>query len=133
MTAAHLRAGLHLIYLVAPLVRLACTERNGCACPENRLCVLSKVARPRLSWAKKPGLVSLPGRGSDRARFTPTTVRDKKEYFNEIQDVKVTKERLDLAKHIVTSRRGTSSRTSSKTTMRRRWPTSSTPSASAEH
>ena len=34
MTAAHLRAGLHLIYLVAPLVRLACTERSGYACSE---------------------------------------------------------------------------------------------------
>src|SRR6185369_7939067 len=35
MTAAHLRAGLHLIYLVAPLVRLACTERSGYACSES--------------------------------------------------------------------------------------------------
>ena len=35
MTAAHLRAGLHLIYLVAPPVRLACTERSGCACSES--------------------------------------------------------------------------------------------------
>ena len=32
--AAHLRAGLHLIYLVAPLERLACPERSGCACYE---------------------------------------------------------------------------------------------------
>ena len=28
-------------------------------------------------------------------------VRDEKEYFDEIQDVKVTKDMLDLAKHIV--------------------------------
>ena len=34
MTAAHLRAGLHLIYLVVPLVRLGCTERSGCACSD---------------------------------------------------------------------------------------------------
>ena len=29
------RSRLHLIYLVAPLVRLACTERSGCACSES--------------------------------------------------------------------------------------------------
>src|SRR5467141_3668374 len=31
----------------------------------------------------------------------PYEVRDEKEYFGEIQDVKVTKDMLDLAKHIV--------------------------------
>ena len=31
----------------------------------------------------------------------PYKVRDEKEYFDEIQDVKVTKDMLDLAKHIV--------------------------------
>jgi len=30
----------------------------------------------------------------------PYEVRDEKEYFDEIQDVKVTKDMLDLAKHI---------------------------------
>jgi hypothetical protein len=34
MTAAHLRAGLLLIYLVAPRMRLVCTERSGCACSD---------------------------------------------------------------------------------------------------
>ena len=33
-------------------------------------------------------------------------VRDEKEYFDEIQDVKVTKDMLDLAKHIVTQKTG---------------------------
>jgi DNA end-binding protein Ku len=31
----------------------------------------------------------------------PHEVRDKKEYFDETRDVKVTKDRLDLAKHLV--------------------------------
>ena len=31
----------------------------------------------------------------------PYEVHDEKEYFDEIQDVKVTKDMLDLAKHIV--------------------------------
>jgi DNA end-binding protein Ku len=33
-------------------------------------------------------------------------VRDEKEYFDEIQDVKVTKDMLDLAKHIVEQKAG---------------------------
>jgi DNA end-binding protein Ku len=37
----------------------------------------------------------------------PYEVRDEKEYFDEIQDVKVTKDMLDLAKHIVTQKAGT--------------------------
>lgn len=36
----------------------------------------------------------------------PYEVRDEKEYFNEIQDVKVTKDMLDLAKHIVNQKAG---------------------------
>ena len=34
----------------------------------------------------------------------PYEVRDAKEYFDEIQDVKVTKDMLDLAKHIVSQK-----------------------------
>jgi DNA end-binding protein Ku len=34
----------------------------------------------------------------------PYEVRDEEEYFDEIQDVKVTKDMLDLAKHIVTQK-----------------------------
>ncbi len=34
----------------------------------------------------------------------PYEVRDEKEYFDEIQDVKVTKDMLDLAKHIVSQK-----------------------------
>src|ERR1700730_15423302 len=37
----------------------------------------------------------------------PYEVRDDKEYFDEIQDVKVTKDMLDLAKHIVTQKAAT--------------------------
>jgi DNA end-binding protein Ku len=36
----------------------------------------------------------------------PYEVRDEKEYFDEIQDVKVTKDMLDLARHIVTQKTG---------------------------
>src|SRR5216684_2473927 len=37
----------------------------------------------------------------------PYEVRDEKEYFDEIQDMKVTKDMLDLAKHIVTRKAAT--------------------------
>ena len=37
----------------------------------------------------------------------PYEVRDKKEYFDVVQDVKVTKDMLDLAKHIVNQRAST--------------------------
>jgi DNA end-binding protein Ku len=37
----------------------------------------------------------------------PYEVRDEKEYFDDIQDVKVTKDMLDLAKHIVTQKSAT--------------------------
>ena len=37
----------------------------------------------------------------------PYEVRDEKEYFDEIQDVKVTKDMLDLAKHIVSQKAAT--------------------------
>jgi hypothetical protein len=37
----------------------------------------------------------------------PYEVRDEKEYFDEIQDVKVTKDMLDLAKHIVNQKSAT--------------------------
>src|SRR6266404_6087445 len=36
----------------------------------------------------------------------PYEVRDEKEYFDEIQDVKITKDMLDLAKHIVNQKSG---------------------------
>src|SRR6266567_6403710 len=36
----------------------------------------------------------------------PYEVRDEKEYFDDIQDVKVTKDMLDLAEHIVTQKTG---------------------------
>jgi len=51
MTAAHLRTGLHLIYRVAPLVRLACTERSGCACFESVVGLRRHVkGHTLLSW-----------------------------------------------------------------------------------
>jgi DNA end-binding protein Ku len=49
----------------------------------------------------------------------PYEVRSEEEYFDETQDVKVTKDMLDLAKHIVNQSPAGSSRTSSRTTTNR--------------
>ena len=42
-----------------------------------------------------------------RAVSAPHVARDEKDYFDEIQDVKVTKDMLDLAKHIVNQKSST--------------------------
>ena len=62
----------------------------------------------------------------------PYEVRSEKEYFDEIQDVKVTKDMLDLASISSTRRRGTSSRTSLKTNTKPPSSISSTRSARAK-
>jgi DNA end-binding protein Ku len=42
----------------------------------------------------------------ERCCATPDEVRSEKEYFDDIQDVKVSKDMLDLAKHIVNQKAG---------------------------
>jgi DNA end-binding protein Ku len=57
---------------------------------------------PRASRARLPGRAT-PYRSALRY---PYEVRQTSEYFDDIQDVKITKEMLDLAKHIVESKYG---------------------------
>ena len=45
-------------------------------------------------------------KGASRPPRYPYEVRSEEEYFDEIQDVKVTKDTLDLAKHIVNQKSG---------------------------
>ena len=55
MTAARSHAGLHSIWLVVPLTRLACTERSGCACTESGIYRPQRLARsPHLSGFTAP-------------------------------------------------------------------------------
>ena len=53
----------------------------------------------------------------------PYEVRDAAEYFDDIQDVKITKDMLDLAKHIVEQKAGTSNPPSSRITTKRAYRT----------
>ena len=64
MTAAHLRTGLHLIYRVAPLVRLACTERSGYACSESEWPSITVVTSfSKILFAATRNGQQLPARG----------------------------------------------------------------------
>ena len=56
----------------------------------------------------------------------PYEVRDETDYFEDIPNIKIEKEMLDLAKHIVETKSGTSIRRSSRIAMRPRCERSST-------
>ncbi|MEH2553661.1 Ku protein [Bradyrhizobium algeriense] len=61
-------------------------------------------ARPSARWIRSRSDVSSSPIGT-LLRY-PYEVRSEQEYFEEIQDVKVTKDMLDLAKHIVNQKAG---------------------------
>jgi DNA end-binding protein Ku len=68
---------------------------------------MDKVAIGRVVLTNREHIIGLQplGKGlmGELLRY-PYEVRDEKEYFDDIQDVKVTKEMLDLARHIVTQK-----------------------------
>src|SRR5712692_10559993 len=70
---------------------------------------MNKVAIGRVVLTNREHIIALEPMGKGLMgtllRY-PYEVRDEKEYFDEIQDVKVTKDMLDLAKHIVTQKTG---------------------------
>lgn len=70
---------------------------------------MDKVAIGRLVLTSREHIVALEPRDKGLIgtllRY-PYEVRDPAEYFDEIQDVKVTKDMLDLAKHIVNQKAG---------------------------
>jgi DNA end-binding protein Ku len=70
---------------------------------------MDKVALARLVLTSREHVISLEAR--DRGLIGmllryPYEVRDQSEYFDDIQDVKITKDMLDLAKHIVEQKSG---------------------------
>jgi DNA end-binding protein Ku len=70
---------------------------------------MDKVAIGRLVLTSREHIIALEPRDKGLIgtllRY-PYEVRDQKEYFDEIQDVKVTKDMLDLARHIVNQKTG---------------------------
>lgn len=70
---------------------------------------MGKVALGRVVLTSREHIIALEPMGNglmgNLLRY-PYEVRDEKEYFDGIQDVKVTKEMLDLARHIVNQKSG---------------------------
>src|SRR3981189_3709250 len=65
---------------------------------------MDKVAIGRVVLTNREHIIALEARGKGLVGMLlryPYEIRDENEYFDDIQDVKVTKEMLDLAKHIV--------------------------------
>ena len=65
---------------------------------------MDKVAIARVVLTNREHIIALEARGKGVVGMLlryPYEIRDENEYFDDIQDVKVTKEMLDLAKHIV--------------------------------
>jgi DNA end-binding protein Ku len=70
---------------------------------------LDKVALARVVLTSREHVISLEARDKGLVGMLlryPYEVRDQSEYFDEIQDVKITKDMLDLAKHIVEQKSG---------------------------
>jgi DNA end-binding protein Ku len=70
---------------------------------------LDKVALGRVVLTNREHIISLEARDNGLMGMLlryPYEVRDSAEYFDDIQDVKVTKDMLDLAKHIVEQKSG---------------------------
>ncbi|MEZ2147941.1 Ku protein [Bradyrhizobium sp. DN5] len=70
---------------------------------------LDKVALARVVLTNREHVIALEARNKGLVGMLlryPYEVRDAAEYFDEIQDVKVTKDMLDLAKHIVEQKSG---------------------------
>jgi DNA end-binding protein Ku len=70
---------------------------------------MNKVALATVVLTNREHVIALEPRGKGLVGLLlryPYEVRDASEYFDEIQDVKITKDMLDLAKHIVEQKSG---------------------------
>ncbi len=68
---------------------------------------MDRVAIARVVLTNREHIIALEARGKGLVGMLlryPYEIRDENEYFDEIQDVKVTKDMRDLAKHIVESK-----------------------------
>jgi DNA end-binding protein Ku len=70
---------------------------------------MDEVAIARVVLTNREHIIALEARGKGLVGMLlryPFEIRDENEYFGDIQDVKVTKEMLDLARHIVETKSG---------------------------
>src|ERR1700730_16434761 len=81
-------------------------DRSTCPIRET-IRTMDKVAIARVVLTNREHIIALEARGKGLVGMLlryPYEIRDENEYFGDIQDVKVTKDMLDLAKHIVESK-----------------------------
>ncbi len=99
------------LYLVRPyyLVPDGKVGHDAYAVIRETIKTMDKVAIARLVLTNREHIIALQARGKGLMGMLlryPYEVRSEEEYFDGIQDVKVTKDMLDLAKHIVESKTG---------------------------
>jgi DNA end-binding protein Ku len=94
------------LYLVRPyyIVPEGKVGHDSYAVIRETIRTMDKVAIARVVLTNREHIIALEARGKGLVGMLlryPYEIRDENEYFDDIQDVKVTKEMLDLAKHIV--------------------------------
>jgi DNA end-binding protein Ku len=99
------------LYLVRPyyIVPEGKVGHDAFAVIRETIGTMDKVAIARVVLTNREHVIALEARGKGLVGMLlryPYEIRDENEYFDDIQDVKVTKEMLDLAKHIVETKSG---------------------------
>src|SRR5947199_4187026 len=99
------------LYLVRPyyIVPDGKVGHDACAVIRETIRSLDKVALARVVLTNREHVIALEARDNGLMGMLlryPYEVRNSAEYFDDIQDVKITKEMLDLAKHIVEQKSG---------------------------
>jgi len=100
------RSEIDELYLVRPyyIVPDGKVGHDAYAVIRETIRTMDKVAIARVVLTNREHIISLEARGKGLVGMLlryPYEIRDENEYFDDIQDVKVTKEMLDLATHIV--------------------------------
>jgi DNA end-binding protein Ku len=99
------------LYLVRPyyIVPDGKVGHDAFAVIRETIRTMDKVAIARVVLTNREHIIALEARGKGLVGMLlryPYEIRDENEYFDDIQDVKVTNEMLDLAKHIVETKSG---------------------------
>src|ERR1700687_2876202 len=105
------RSDIDDLYLVRPyfIVPDGKVGHNAYAVIRDTIKSMNKVALATVVLTNREHVIALEPRGKALMGLLlryPYEVRDASEYFDEIQDVKITKDMLDLAKHIVERKSG---------------------------
>jgi DNA end-binding protein Ku len=100
------RSDIDELYLVRPyyIVPDGKVGHDAYAVIRETIRTMDKVAIARVVLTNREHIIALEARGKGLVGMLlryPYEIRDENEYFDDIQEVKVTKEMLDLAKHIV--------------------------------